>query len=217
MFNVIGTGSKGNCFTFGNLMIDLGLPYDRIKNYLGDVTYILLTHRHNDHLNLTTLRKVIANTNATFVCGWWLKEYLPNDKVKIVEAGRNYELDDYRISPVIAYHDAPNFGYRIMKDGHKHFHITDTATLDGITARGYDSASIECNHCEIRARELIQEAKEKGEFTHLEGAMNSHLSVQKAIDFCRTNGIKNLIPVHVGESTKSEVLKALRIWDENLK
>lgn len=121
-------------------------------------------------------------------------------------------FDGYKIAMVQAYHDVPNCGYRIMKDGFKHFHITDTNTLDGITAKNYDSASIECNHEINKALELIEEAKKNGEYSHLQGAINSHLSVDKVIKFCKENNIKKLYPVHIGNSTKKEVIKKLKEW-----
>ncbi len=218
MFKIIESSSAGNCFKYGNLMIDLGLPYSKTKEHLGDVTHILLTHIHADHLNITTVRKVfVAHENIKFVCGQWLIEKLlksgvDKDRILIVEFGKVYQLGDYKISPIIAYHDVENCGYRIMFENKKHLHITDTCSLEGIEAKGYDSASVECNHEINRALELIQEAKDNGDFTHLKGAMNSHLSVDKTIQFCKENGIKKLYPVHIGSSTKKEVVEALRRW-----
>lgn len=199
-------------------MIDLGLSYSKTKEHLSDVTHILLTHIHGDHLNMTTVRKIfVAHENIKFVCGQWLIEKLiksgvDKDRILPIEFGKVYQLGDYKISPIIAYHDVENCGYRILLENKKHLHITDTCTLDGIDAKGYDSASIECNHEVNRALELIAEAKDNGEFSHLQGAMNSHLSVDKTIQFCKGNGIKKLYPVHIGSSTKNEVIEALRRW-----
>jgi len=99
-----------------------------------------------------------------------------------------------------------------MDNGYKHFHATDTNTLDGIEANNYDSASIECNHEINKALAIIDEAEKNGEFTHLKGAINSHLSVDKTIKFCKENHIKKLYPVHIGSSTKKEVVEALKRW-----
>ena len=57
MFKIIESSSAGNCFKCGSLMIDLGLPYSKTKEHLTDITHILLTHVHGDHLNMTTIRK----------------------------------------------------------------------------------------------------------------------------------------------------------------
>lgn len=218
---VIGTGSDGNSFMFeDSLIIDLGLSYKRMTDILGveigKIKFILLTHIHGDHLNPTTARKIFVNTEAVFVCGAWLKDNLlkigvESERIKVVECGKVYKLGEFLISPIMAYHDVENCGYRIAKDDHKHIHITDTYTLDGLTALNYDTATIECNHCEIKALELIEEARENKEFSHLAGAMASHLSVQKTKAFCRENRIKKLTPVHIGNSTRKEVLECLGV------
>lgn len=199
-------------------MIDLGLPYSKTKEHLSDVSHILLTHIHGDHFNMTTIRKIfVAHENIKFVCGQWLIEKLlksgiDKDRILLIEFGKVYQLGEYKISPIVAYHDVENCGYRIMFGSKKHLHITDTCSLEGIEAKGYSSASIECNHEINRALELIAEAKDNNEFSHLKGAINSHLSVDKTILFCKDNGIKKLFPVHIGSSTKKEVIEALKRW-----
>ena len=220
LINHVASDSKGNVYTIDEaIIIDCGVPYRLLDEKIDyqSFGYLLLTHEHADHLNLATLRKVMTNSKITLVCGEWLRDYLISrghieDRIIFVEFGKVYQLGEYKISPVKAYHDVENCGYRIMKDGHKHFHITDTATLDGISALDYDTATIECNHDETKALELIEEAKENGEFTHLKGAMNSHLSVQQTIQFCDQNRIKRLYPAHLGNSTKKEVIEVLKRW-----
>ena len=206
-FKVLGSSSAGNCFLINDdLMIDAGLPYSKIKDKVKNVRYVLLTHIHGDHFNTSTIRKLLVeNENIIFVCGEWLSEHL--FKIANPENVMVYNFDvlnvlDYKIAMIEAYHDVPNCGYRIMQGSHKHLHITDTVTLDGIEAKGYDTASIECNHERERALQLIEEAKENGEFSHLKGAINSHLSVDKTIQFCKDNKISKLYPIHIGSSTK---------------
>jgi phosphoribosyl 1,2-cyclic phosphodiesterase len=218
--NILGSGSKGNCYLFNDdLMIDMGLNYKEIKPHMSNVKYLLLTHEHNDHFNITAIRKVFVENDLKIVCPKWLHDKLSGfgftqDRLLLVEVGKVYTLGDYKISPILLYHDVSNCGYRIMYKGHKHIHSTDTATLEGITAINYDSASIECNHDETAALKLIQQAEEEGVYTHLRGAMNSHLSVQKTIKFIKENNIKKLYPIHIGESTEREVLEVLQ--SENL-
>ena len=220
-FKTISTGSSGNMFLIDDeVAIDCGLPYSKIKDVANTLKYVLLTHIHGDHFNKTTIRKLfINNRDIKFVCGAFLKEHFEKEmlwNVVFVEAGKAYKLKTgHIISPVIAYHDVDNFGYRILKDGHKHFHITDTNSLDGISAKYYNTASIECNHNLETALKIIEEAKEKGEFSHLKGAINSHLSVDKVVEFVRENEIETLYPVHIGSSTCNEVMKYLS--NENIK
>jgi len=213
--DVIDTGSSGNGFLIDDeILIDAGLPYSKLSKYSIEV--VLLTHIHGDHFRADTIRKLYVNNEDTvFVCGEFLFEHLhkvgiPKRNIFVVLPNRVYGLEDYLVSAVELFHDVPNFGWRIIKNGHKHFHATDTAHLDGIEAKDYDTATIECNHDENKAIFIIEEAKKNGEFTHLKGAMNSHLSVQQALEFVEKNNIKKLIPVHIGNSTKDAVLKILK-------
>jgi phosphoribosyl 1,2-cyclic phosphodiesterase len=214
---IIATGSSGNCFLFNkDIMIDVGLSYSRLSKEVDikSVKYVLLTHIHGDHFQPSTIRKLFVNTKVVFVCGFWLLDNLldigvDRDRIFVAEPNKLYKFGDYKISPFNAYHDVPNFGYRIVYNGHKHFHITDTYTLEGLTAMNYDTATIECNHCIDSAVSMIDVARKNGEFTHLVGAINSHLSVQKTIDFVKANKIKKLYPVHIGSSTKKYVIEKL--------
>ena len=214
---IIGTGSSGNSFLFNDdLIIDVGLSFKDMKNAidLKKVKYVLLTHIHGDHLSLDALRKIVVRYDVKIICGKFLLQTLlknghDRDNIIVVSASKMYKIGQYKISPVIAYHDVDNFGYRIIQDGYKHFHITDTSTLDGITAKNYDSATIECNHDLQTLLKLVEEAKNNDEFTHLVGAKNSHLSVQQTVKFVKENNIKKLYPVHIGDSTRTEVLKCL--------
>ena len=218
---IIGTGSNGNCFIFdGNLMIDAGLPIKKIKEKIdvSKITHVLLTHIHEDHLNKTTIRKLfVENRDINFVCGEFLIDTLheiviPNKNIIEVTENIVYDFGEFKVSPFSLYHDVQNFGYRLVKGGHKHIHATDTSTLCGITAKDYDTATLECNHHLPTALNLIREAEEAGEFTHLKGAINSHLNVEETIQFCKENRIKKLYPVHIGGSTRKEVIERLREW-----
>lgn len=218
-FEILGTGSAGNCFLIDDaILIDAGLPYSKIKDKIIGVKYVLLTHIHGDHFNTTTIRKMAVDIEPIFICGGWMQLDVKNivDEIFVDVVPNNnkvFYLDGYEVAMVEAYHDVPNCGWRIMdKHGHRHFHITDTSTMEGISAKGYDTASIECNHERERALDIIAEAEDSGEFTHLYRAMNSHLSVDKTISFCKQNKIKKLFPVHIGNSTKKEVLSALKMW-----
>lgn len=236
---VIATGSNGNCFLFEeSLMIDVGLPFKTIneKVDLSKVTHILLTHKHGDHFKESTIRAIYSRyKHIIFVCGVWLYEKLRItlglstesenlNTIKVIEMGtkKPYLFGDFEVWGIhiqkkdkkeksynIPSHDAENCGYRLRLNGHKHIHITDTSDLNGIIALNYDTATIECNHCYTTAREIIDNL-EDGEFHHIIWAVNNHLCVEKVIAWCRKNGIKSLRPIHIGDTTRDEVIKKLR-------
>ena len=64
-FKIHFSGSKGNSASiyYKNLgfLIDVGKPYRHIEPFLYDKQFILLTHRHQDHLVYTTYKKIREN------------------------------------------------------------------------------------------------------------------------------------------------------------
>lgn len=190
MHKIISSSSEGNAVLyFDSILIDCGIPYYLLKEYVGNIKLVLLTHSHGDHFNLKTIKKISLERPAVrFGCGKHLSDYLTDIRnVDIYEPGKIYDYGKFKISPVILYHDVLNFGYRIFIDGKKIFHATDTAHLKGITAKNYDIYSLECNYDEDTVWEHIEEKEKKGEFAHQRGAINSHLSIQQAQDFILNN------------------------------
>lgn len=64
-FDIHYTGSKGNCASiyYDNVgfLIDIGKPYKYIESYLFNKQFILITHKHQDHLVYTTYKKIREN------------------------------------------------------------------------------------------------------------------------------------------------------------
>ena len=210
--NIIATASTGNCFLFeDSIIIDIGVPMKQLEGVLDfkEITHILLTHIHGDHFNKTTIRNIIANhKHIKFIFGEWMREpmrLLRVDNFEVIDMNKLYDFDVFKLVGVNAYHDVENCGYRLVFGEHKHFHMTDTSTLEGITALNYDTATVECNYHKETALGIIEEKYERGEFSHLRKALENHLDVADCVSFCVENKIKELIPVHVGSSTMAEV------------
>jgi phosphoribosyl 1,2-cyclic phosphodiesterase len=170
----------------------MGVPFSTIKHHKNSLQIVLLTHCHGDHLNLTTIQKLaFERPTLRFACGEFLTEFLEGivnaKNIDIMEAGKIYDYGQFKVSPVYLYHDVPNFGYRIFKDDTKIIHATDTAHLEGITAKDYSLYAIEANYNEDTIFESIERKKARGEFAYQEGSINSHLSEQQARDFIFKN------------------------------
>ena len=190
MYNVIATGSTGNSVLyFNSILIDIGVPYSRLKPHVKDIQIVLLTHAHGDHINIKTLQRIQKERPSLRIgCGEWMLPHLGGiTGVDVFEIGKIYDYGQFKISPFKLYHDVPNCGYRLFKDETKIFHATDTKTLEGITAQGYDLYCIEANYSEPIAQQMIEQAREKGEFTHIIGSINSHLSEEQCNDFYYKN------------------------------
>jgi conserved hypothetical protein len=188
---VISSGSEGNAVIYNkSIMVDCGVTLKALSEVKRSLKIVLLTHKHGDHLKLRTLQRLQAERPTLRVaCGNFLLEELPCIKnIDVLQVGKIYDYGAFKISPVKLYHDVPNFGWRIfLPNGQKIFHATDTAHLEGITAKGYDLYAIEHNYCEEYIQQAIEEARANGEYTHAYGNINTHLSIQQARAFIETN------------------------------
>lgn len=204
MYNVLSSGSTGNCVIYhDSIAVDMGIPYSMIKEYQNSLQIVLLTHIHGDHFNDSTIKKLaFERPTLRFACGEFLAEKLEGIKnIDVLEAGKVYDYGVFKISPIVLYHDVPNFGYRIFKDGTKIIHATDTYHLEGITAKNYDLYAIESNYNEDTIFDSIAKKKAKGEFAYQEGSINSHLSEQQARDFIFNNRGKHSQVLRLHESS----------------
>lgn len=188
---VINSGSEGNAVIYNNaIMVDCGVSLKALSEVKRSLKIVLLTHKHSDHLKIRTLQRLQAERPTLRVaCGDFLLEELPCIKnIDVLQVGKVYDYGAFKVSPVKLYHDVPNFGWRIfLPNGQKIFHATDTAHLEGITAKGYDLYAIEHNYCEEYIQQAIEEAHAKGEYTHAYGNINTHLSIQQARAFIDKN------------------------------
>lgn len=157
-----------------------------------------------DHINIKTLQRLQKEHPSLRIgCGKWMLPYLEGiTNVDVYEIGKLYDYGQFRVSPFKLFHDVENIGYRLYKDDKKVFHATDTKTLDGVSAKGYDLYCIEANYSEPIAQQMIEQAREKGEFTHIIGSINSHLSEEQCNEFFYKNKAEHSKLVRLHE-TKS--------------
>jgi len=214
-YKVISSASNGNAIIYENsILVDAGVPYTALHEHLASVKVALLTHRHADHFNPSTIKRIQKNyPNITFICGIWLKDLLDDLEIKkviILDFDKTYNLGFCKLSLVKAYHDCPNCGYRILINDKKYFHLTDSGTLDGISAKGYDYYFIEGNYLTETIDREIEEAQAEGKFTYKIGAKNSHLSIEQANEFIANNA-KDGSEVHLLHTSKQYLNTGLEL------
>ena len=203
---VISSGSEGNAVIYDNaIMVDCGVTLKALNDVKRSLKIILLTHKHGDHLKLRTLQRLQSERpTLRIACADFLLERLEGlNNIDILQVGRLYDYGAFKVSPVKLYHDVPNVGWRIfLNNGQKIFHATDTAHLEGITAKGYDLYAIEHNYCEEYIQQAIEEARANGEYTHAYGNINTHLSIQQARAFIEANRkeISEVLELHKSRS-----------------
>lgn len=87
--HVFGSGSEGNSVYLKpyNTLIDLGLTYKTYQEYnpsfFLDVDYIIITHHHGDHLNPSTLHRILKNyPHIRVIMSDFMWNYITSNKYK---------------------------------------------------------------------------------------------------------------------------------------
>ena len=215
--DVIATGSQGNAVVLGReILIDCGVPYKKIAHVVPTLKLVLLTHRHGDHFNTSTIRRLHRDRpTLRFGCCEWLVWRLLRAGVspEVIDIytpqfGSVYAYDKCRIfiSAFPLYHDVENCGYRITRDGVQVRYATDTCSLDHVTAPNYDLYLIEANHTEEELAERIQRKAEAGEYIYEHRVEYTHLSRESADAWLAMNaGRKSeVIYLHQHKEPKGE-------------
>lgn len=206
-YKIINSGSDGNATVIEKIiLIDCGLALKQIEDYISNIEIVLLTHEHSDHFNSRTIARLTKEKpNLKFACGEWLKNRLircgvNEDRIDVLEIGKMYNYNKFKISAIKAYHDVPNIGYRIYIEDKKLLYITDTSTLDGIKAKDYDVYLVEANYEENQLKEELELSELNGEFNYRKRVQYTHLSKEKCLDFyfnnCKEDSKLEFMHVH---------------------
>lgn len=195
-YNILSTGSTGNCIIVNDyLMLDCGLNYTKIKQYLDNIKIIFCCHIHQDHLKKTTIKRIAyEKPNIKFLVG----NFLVNELVKLgvnkkniitFDIGKWYGIGAFKVKMDYLFHDVPNNCLHIeFKNGEKLFYATDTSSIEHIEAKNYDLYLIEANYdTDEELRKKIKQDKEEGKFSYLERVLSSHLSQLQAINWLDKN------------------------------
>ena len=194
-YKIINSDSSGNATIINDvILIDCGVSYKSLKNYIENLKIVLLTHIHHDHFNKSTIKRIATNRpTLRFGCCAWLVQELVNcgvDKrnIDVYEFNRKYDYKLFSLMPVKLYHDVSQCGYRLFMNNKKLIYTTDTKTLDGITAKDYDVYLIEGNY--ENEEELHNRAYN---YEYEFRVRNTHLSKEYATNWLLENMSDNSI------------------------
>lgn len=193
-YRIIATGSKGNAVVLNDyILVDCGVPFKKLKDNYRDIKIVLLTHIHSDHFNRSTIRR-LARDRPTLrfgCCSWLVADLLKcgvsKRNIDVYEIGKVYDYKAFKVSPIKLYHDVPQCGYRIFADGKKAMYATDTAHLQGISAKGYDLYLLEANYEQSELQERIRAKEENGGYIYEYNIPDRHLSKEQADEFIFEN------------------------------
>lgn len=203
-YNIISTGSQGNAIVLNKIiLLDCGVPFRDLKDVYKGLKIVLLTHIHGDHFNKTTIRKLAAERpTLRFACCSWLVSELLQCGVSVhnidsLEIGRIYDYSAFKVSPVKLYHDVDNAGWRVFMNAEKAIYMTDTVTLEGITAKNYDLYLIEANYITAELEERIRSKEAAGEYVYEYRVQKVHLSKEKADEWLYNNMGENSEAIYI--------------------
>lgn len=194
-YEILGTGSSGNCVLLNDIMLDCGLPYKQIKPYLKDTKLIFISHRHSDHLCKATVKKIAYNhPTIKFLVAFYLVDLLLElgvDKKNIltIDLEKWYDIGICKVKLEPLYHDVPNVALKIDMNGSKIIYIVDTNSVEHIEAKDYNLYMIEANYTDEEELEnRIKQDYDNGlTYSHYERVKKTHLSQLKAYNWLQKN------------------------------
>ena len=215
-YEIIRTGSKGNAVLLNDdILVDCGVPFKVIQPYLGAITKVCITHRHKDHLNIATLKKlVLYKPSIVFICNMDVFPILRDEvKAKIIHCvseGKTIVFKNVEICPFECVHDVQTFGYKFnfKEFNEKVFYVTDTGNLDNVVAKDYNLYLIEANY---KTNEINNRIKNKEGYKHEWRTLETHLSYEQAMEFLGNNSSveSEYVLLHEHELTDEE-----KVWNE---
>lgn len=194
-YNIISSGSRGNAVVINDILVDAGLPFNKLKQYLYDIKYLIITHTHGDHLKTKTLLKIAAQFPRIKMIGNYEVHQIFNMNY-IANEGFEIVTPDYTFTPFLLIHDVLTYGYAWKYRDKEIIYATDTASLEFAPVKKYDYFFLESNHDEQKLEEARNDYK-GGYNPYLSG--KRHLSTQQAKAFYymnRRSAESELIELH---------------------
>lgn len=193
-YKIISSCSTGNATIIRDIiLIDCGVTFKKLEKYYKQLKIVLLTHVHQDHFNRSTIKR-LAQERPTlrFACCEWLLQPLlecgvERRNIDILQIGTKYDYKLFKIVAIKLYHDVNQCGYRILFDDYKVIYMTDTKTIEGISAKNYDLYLVEANYKENELEERIKQKQLQGDFTYEWRVKDTHLSEEQCVEFLLNN------------------------------
>lgn len=207
MLEVIGSGSKGNCYILRNkteaLILECGVRFDEVKkamNYdLKKVCGIIITHEHKDHCKgvpdaLASGVNVYASKGTIKAMGHKSHRLISVEEKKIFAVG------GFKILAFKVMHDASQpVGYVIQhKETGNILFITDTYYVPN-RFDNIHNILIEANYCE----DIINEKLRAGKKFLRDRVIQSHMSIRTCKEFLAANDltkVNNIVLIHLSDS-----------------
>jgi phosphoribosyl 1,2-cyclic phosphodiesterase len=199
-YEIISTGSKGNCVIIEDIMIDIGVPFKLIKERLYDIKTILLTHIHTDHIKEATLKQIIKLFPHIKIYSNYevVQTFDRVAFINVVNENVPFEIHSgIKVAAFKAIHDVVTYGYTFEINGESVIYCTDTSDLRNAPNKPYDYLFLESNH---DVQKLLNLASARSFGYNVIAGAKRHMSTQTAKAFYymnRRNKDSKLIELHM--------------------
>ena len=202
LINVIASGLSGNCYVLDNgnsrLMIECGLPWNRIKRLLdfktSDIEGVLVTHEHLDHsravndmlkygFDIHTSKGTAEAIHAT------------GHRLHHIESTQQFNILEWTILPFDTVHDAAEpLGFLISSGADKLLFLTDSAYCN-YRFQGINYLMLECNF----SVEILERNVDSGliDGSRRRRLLESHFSLDRVKDFIEENDTSKLQEIYL--------------------
>lgn len=194
-YSVVASGSSGNAVIIEDILVDCGIAYSKLKDYLYDIRYLLLTHIHTDHIKSSCYNKIRKEFPHIQVIGNY--EIAQKYGVDII-SNSDYpvETEHYIFNPFDCIHDVVTQGFAWESGEDKIIYATDTSSLEKAPEDKYDYLFLEANYCPAKLEQI--RGKKKGSYDPYVNALR-HMSKKDTQTFYylnRRNRDSKLIELH---------------------
>lgn len=206
---VLGSNSSGNCYILksstSTLLIELGVSIKDIKkalNFKLRNVAAIVSHSHGDHAK--SIENVLKSGIKVYASIHTLDatKTATHHFANVIEAGKTYIIEGFKIKPFSVNHDVPTFGFMIHHPemGTAIF-LTDTYYCDYVF-NGVNHFIVECNH-----DQQIMEEKAVPKFLK-DRIIQSHMNIDTCKKFLLANdlsGVNNIVLIHLSDGNSDEL------------
>lgn len=216
ILSVISSGSQGNAYILESngekLLLELGVAWkDILKslNYkIDDVCGCVVSHKHSDHANSDTIRKVIQYGVSVYSCE---ETRLVDKRIINIKKGRKTSMGGFKIQPIPLKHSCECYGYLIeTPDNQKIVFATDCCEFL-YKIKNVNHWLIECNWSEeILIDNMCNNEEMRSRHEH-------HLELNDTIFALKENfssSMNTIVLLHLSNGNSNEEMFKSRISKE---
>lgn len=212
-YEILGSGSDGNAIIVEKiLLLDCGISYTKLRQYLKHIKLVFISHCHKDHLLPSTISKIAYNhPTIKFVVGSedlvkrLVECGIRTNKIIVLPKCKWFDMGAVKVKLEPLVHDVENHCLKFEINKKKGIYATDTASIEHITAKSYDLYLVESNYVTELLEKHTQECKNNNDgenkLYYLNRTKNTHLSSEACSTFLLENMGDNSIYERIHKSS----------------